>query len=61
MPLPKRYYLCPSCGSGDLQFDACAAWNYVDQRFELITEYDYAHCVTCESEGHPKAIYEDTE
>jgi hypothetical protein len=47
----KRYAMvCKTCGSDDVSRDAWANWDISEQRWELGSVFDYAHCHKCECE-----------
>lgn len=50
-------YICASCGSDDLFYDASAAWNSDTQEFELNNVYDSKPtCGECGYEGWSETV-----
>ena len=48
-------YICATCGSDDIRFDAWASWDPVNQRMELVWWGDETHCEKC---GDRRAVDE---
>lgn len=50
MSLPTRTFVCRRCGSDQVVRDAWACWSVEDQEWELGEVFDYAFCMTCETD-----------
>jgi Zn finger protein HypA/HybF involved in hydrogenase expression len=42
-----KTYLCPECGSDNIQLDASAAWDTTEQEWVLSGTYDEGWCNEC--------------
>jgi hypothetical protein len=47
---PKKYPVCSTCGSFNVQKDAWAEWDHDAQGWELHSTYDNCFCEACEGE-----------
>ena len=45
-----KEYVCKTCGSTELVWDAWAAWDVESQKFVLESNLDYCDCQNCEGE-----------
>lgn len=56
MSAPRVTYVCRSCGSKNVSWDAFADWDEERQEMVLRGTYDATHCHDCEDEENVEEV-----
>ena len=56
MSTPRVTYVCRSCGSKNVGWDAFTYWDEERQEMVLLGIYDATHCHACEDEENVKEV-----
>ena len=49
-------YVCESCGSKEIKYDAWAYWDEESQALALDSTYEHVYCISCDNSTKPKEI-----